>query len=107
LHAGEPWKAARHLQLFARTVKAAGLDSTITSYSLRHSSICRQLLSGVPTRIVAVNHDTSTIMLERVYSAHIGDHADALTRAALLDVSQPPAELTVLGYPTDQLAQIG
>ena len=22
LHAGEPWKAARHLQLFARTVKA-------------------------------------------------------------------------------------
>ena len=96
LHAGEPWKAARHLQLFARTVKAAGLDSTITSYSLRHSSICRQLLSGVPTRIVAVNHDTSTIMLERVYSAHIGDHADALTRAALLDVSQPPAELTVV-----------
>src|SRR5499427_2193120 len=96
LHAGEPWKAARHLQLFARTVKAAGLDSTITSYSLRHSSICRQLLSGVPTRIVAVNHDTSTIMLERVYSAHIGDHADALTRAALLDVSQPPAELSIV-----------
>ena len=35
-------------------------------------------------------------MLERVYSAHIGDHADALTRAALLDVSQPPAELTIV-----------
>jgi hypothetical protein len=63
------------------------------SYSLRHSSICRQLLSGVPTRIVAVNHDTSTVMLERVYSAHIGDHADALTRAALLDVSAAAAEL--------------
>jgi len=27
------------------------------------------------------------VMLERVYSAHIGDHADALTRAALVDVS--------------------
>ena len=34
-------------------------------------------------------------MLERVYSAHIGDHADALTRAALLDVSAA-AELTVI-----------
>ena len=96
LRAGEPWKTAQHLQMFSRLVKAVGLDSTITSYSLRHSSICRQLLSGVPTRIVAVNHDTSTVMLERVYSAHIGDHADALTRAALLDVSAAAAELTVI-----------
>jgi hypothetical protein len=35
-------------------------------------------------------------MLERVYSAHIGDHADVLTRAALLDVSAAAAELTVI-----------
>ena len=29
----------------------------------------------VPLRIVAVNHDTSVIMLERTYSKHIGDRA--------------------------------
>jgi hypothetical protein len=28
-------------------------------------------------------------MLERVYSAHISDHADTLTRRTLLDTSQP------------------
>ena len=59
----------------------------MTIYALRHSSIVRQLLGGVPGRVVAVNHDTSLAMIERTYSAHIGDHADALTRAALLDTS--------------------
>jgi hypothetical protein len=42
-------------------------------------------------RIVAVNHDTSIVMIERTYSRHIGDHADALARAALLDTSTPMA----------------
>ena len=57
------------------------------AYSLRHSSIVRQLLGHVPRRVCAAHHDTSAVMIERVYSAHIGDHADALTRAALLDAS--------------------
>jgi hypothetical protein len=56
-------------------------------YALRHSNIVRQLLAGVPVRVVAVNHDTSVAMLERTYSRHIGDHADALVRAALLDTN--------------------
>jgi hypothetical protein len=30
-------------------------------------------------------------MIERGYSRHIGDHADALARAALLDASTPIA----------------
>jgi hypothetical protein len=49
----------------------------------------RQLLAGVPVRIVAVNHDTSIVMIERTYSRYIGDHPDALVRAALLDASTP------------------
>jgi hypothetical protein len=40
---------------------------------LRHSSIVRQLLAGVPIRIVAVKHDSSVPMIERALS---GDHAD-------------------------------
>ena len=49
-------------------------------YALRHSSIVRQLLAGVPVRIVAAGHDTSVAMIERNYSRYITDHADALVR---------------------------
>jgi hypothetical protein len=52
-------------------------------YALRHSNIVRQILAGVPLRVVAVNHDTSVGMLERTYSRYIGDHADALAWIAL------------------------
>jgi integrase len=83
---GEPWKKSDHSRLFARAAKAAGQDpDAVTMYALRHSNIVRQILAGVPIRIVAVNHDTSIAMLERTYSRHIGDHSDKLTRAALLD----------------------
>jgi hypothetical protein len=62
-------------------------------YALRHSSIVRQILAAVPIRIVAVNHDTSIAMLERTYSRHIGDHAEALARGALLDTDAPVADV--------------
>ena len=55
---------------------------------MRHSSIVRQLLVGVPTRVVAAHHDTSIVMLERTYSKFIGEHSDALTRRALLDLGR-------------------
>src|SRR5207247_4590213 len=48
-----------------------GLDPKITPYALRHSSIVRQLLKGVPTRIVAAHHDTSVAMIEKNYSRYI------------------------------------
>jgi hypothetical protein len=64
-------------------------------YALRHSSIVRQILAGVPIRVIAVNHDTSIAMLERTYSRHIGDHSDALARVALLDVAEPAARNVV------------
>jgi hypothetical protein len=47
------------------------------------------LIANVPVRVVAAGHDTSVNMLERVYSAHISDHADKLTRATLPDTSRP------------------
>jgi len=68
--------------------KATELDpAEVTLYALRHSSIVRQLLAGVPTRVVAATHDTSVAMLERTYSRCIGEHSDALTRVALLDLA--------------------
>ena len=39
----------------------------MTIYALRHSNIVRQLLAGVPIRVVAVNHDTSIVMIEKTY----------------------------------------
>jgi len=89
---GSPWRKSNHGQPFARAVKAAGLDpDEVTLYALRHSSIVRQIIASVPIRVVAVNHDTSVTMIERTYSRHIGDHADALARVALLDISEPIA----------------
>ena len=91
-HSLVPWKKSDHSRRFARAVEAAGLNpDEVTINALRHSSIVRQLLAGVPVRVVAVNHDTSVVMIERTYSRHIGDHADALARVALLDTTVVPA----------------
>jgi len=87
---GEPWKKSDHSRLFRRAAKAAGQDpSEVTLYALRHSNIVRQILAGVPIRVVAVNHDTSIAMLERTYSRYIGDHSDGFARGALLDTAIP------------------
>jgi integrase len=93
---GAPWKRSDHSRLFRRAVIRGGLDpSEVTIYALRHSNIVRQLLAGVPIRVVAANHDTSIAMLERTYSRYIGDHSDFLARRALLDTGVPPADNVV------------
>jgi integrase len=87
---GSAWKRSDHTRPFLRTASRAGLDpSEVTIYALRHSAIVRQILAGVPIRVVAVNHDTSIAMLERTYSRYIGDHSDALARGALLETTHP------------------
>jgi integrase len=95
---GQPWKKSDHSRLFRRAAQRAGFDpSEVTIYALRHSNIVRQLLAGVPIRVVAVAHDTSVPMIEKTYSKHIGDHADVLMRPALLDLSVPaPANVVSL-----------
>lgn len=93
---GHPWAHNCQHERFPAIVTAAGLDpKEVTSYALRHSSIVRQLLAGIPIRVVASHHDTSTTMIERHYSAYISDHSEALTRRVLLDndptLTQPRA----------------
>ena len=79
---GAPWKKSDHsARRSSGQQRQPGLDpAEVTLYALRHSSIVRQLLGGVPIWVVAVNHDTSVAMLERTYSRYIGDHSDALAR---------------------------
>ena len=89
---GQPWRRNCQVKWFPRIAKAAGFDpAEVVLYSLRHSSIVRQLLGAVPVRIVAVGHDTSVAMIERTYSRYILDHSDALVRRALLDIDATPA----------------
>jgi integrase len=89
---GSAWGLNDLRRPFRRVVERAALDpEVVTSYALRHSSITRQLLRGVPIRVVAHAHDTSVPMIEKSYSATIGDHSDALHRAALLDLGAPAA----------------
>jgi integrase len=89
---GTAWDACDPAKPFATIVARAGLDSkTVTPYALRHSSITRCLLANVPVRVVAAQHDTSVGQIEATYSESISDHADALSRAALLDLGAPPA----------------
>jgi len=91
---GEPWKRSDHTRLFARAIKNARIEPAtiapfspkeLTIYALRHSNIARQILKGVPIRVVAVVHDTSVAMIEKNYSAYLADHADAIARSAMFD----------------------
>jgi hypothetical protein len=102
---GAPWRpeTADYREPVIRAVTRAALDpAVVTLYALRHSSIVRALLAGVPTRVVAAQHDTSVPMLERTYSQHILDHSDTVARRGLLDIA-PPA-VTVAALPPGRRA---
>ena len=89
---GSAWGACDPAKPFAAIVARAGLDpKTVTPYALRHSSITRGLLANVPIRVLAAQHDTSVAMIEATYSESISNHADALSRASLLDLGAPRA----------------
>jgi hypothetical protein len=80
---GKMWNLAAR---FRPVVKRLGLDPTITPYCFRHSSIVRQLLKGMPIRLVAANHDTSVAVIEKHYARFIvSKQTDAMTRATLID----------------------
>ncbi len=103
---GAPWAKSDHTRPFARAVVVAGFApediaphsiDDITIYALRHSSIVRGILRGVPVRVVAVQHDTSVAMIERHYSKELAHHADALARVGMLDTDSTPANVVRLG----------
>ena len=84
--------------MFRAIVAEVGLvPAEVTAYALRHSSIVRMLLAGIPVRLVASLHDTSITEIERHYSRFISEvaHSDALSRRALL-ADQPPVADNVI-----------
>lgn len=90
---GDAWSSysADYRLPFAQAVAKAKLDSIgkrVTFYALRHSSIVRRIMLGVPLREIAAIHDTSVVMIERHYSKHIDQYGDSV-RVGLLDLDVP------------------
>ena len=78
------WKAPSELtRPWSEILREAGLPQDIIPYSLRHSSIVRGLRAGLPTRLVAALHDTSSAMIEKHYAAYIVDAMDDLAAKAV------------------------
>jgi integrase len=93
---GAPWPHGRHAshqELLRQAAERAGLDSKLTLYWLRHSSIARSLLAGTPIAIVAKLHDTSTKIIEAHYGKYILDVSDQIARRGLLDMPSPASLL--------------
>jgi hypothetical protein len=96
---GKPWQPqiGDHRDRFERAARAAKLPAGTTIYSLRHSSIARALLCGLPIKVVADWHDTSTGQIEAHYGRFLKHHYDDLVRGALLDTT--PATTTAAVVP--------
>jgi integrase len=89
LNGSDRWSAVAHYRQFVEAAEAAGLPAGASIYALRHTSITRALLAGVPVRLVASSFDTSVAMIEKTYSKFIADHGDAQMRRALFDIDAP------------------
>jgi integrase len=96
---GTRWLATNKSEqwgIFREVAERAGFDpDVITCYALRHSSVCRALLKGVPVSVVAKLHDTSSDEIEAHYAAYILDVAGTLSRKGLLQPVAPTADNVV------------
>jgi integrase len=86
---GMAWrpKIADHRRPFEQAAHSARLPAGTSIYSLRHSSIARALLRGLPIKVVADWHDTSVGQITAHYGRFLKHHYDDLVRAALLDTA--------------------
>ncbi|WP_027037080.1 tyrosine-type recombinase/integrase [Mesorhizobium ciceri] len=104
-----PWGAATELtRPWLEIVTRAGFPSEVVPYALRHSSIVRQLRAGLPVRLVAALHDTSTAMIERHYASAIVDMLDDLSAGAVIPLigGQPMNHLAPLRRSANEVAGV-
>lgn len=78
---GVPVEIVRHWAAIRREV---GLAAEVVPYALRHSSIVRGIRAGLPIRLVAALHDTSTAMIERHYGRWIAGGLEEMAAAAVV-----------------------
>jgi hypothetical protein len=75
---------------FRVVLERLDLDLALTPYTLRHSSVIRQIRNNVPLRIIAYVHDTSVQEIERTYARYLSTASDD-ARKGLLAGAAPPA----------------
>jgi len=86
----QAWGRASEIgELWAETIKRAGVSSDTVMYALRHSSIVRGLVKNLPVRLVAALHDTSVEMIEKHYAAFIIDMTEDMARQTLIVLDEP------------------
>lgn len=87
-----PWGPVDELnRVWPSIVQRAGLSTATVPYALRHSSIVRGLRAGLPTRLVAALHDSSSAMIEAHYTRFIADALDELAARAIVPLTTTPA----------------
>jgi integrase len=74
---GNPWTDSAVSDRFMKLKARYSLNSKITPYSYRHTSITNMLVAGQPAALVAETHGTSVYMLQRNY-AHLDGHRQTL-----------------------------
>ncbi len=93
---GARWGRSDQTRPMKLAVKTAGLDPSVTNYSLRHSWIAAALLAGTEVRIVADHCGTSVQMIEATYSKFIGRHSGDLIRASGPVLTKAETNVTAL-----------
>jgi hypothetical protein len=82
---GRDWQSHKraddHTQLYARAAKRAVVTGRL--YQLRHSSIVRGLLAGIPLRVVCAMHDTTAGRRLRVSPGRLPQQRDRPRRPPL------------------------
>jgi len=82
----QPWKTPSEMRRWwKKVVEAAGFRDAIP-YALRHSSIVRGIGAGLPIRLVAALHDTSTTMIEKHYARWITESLDDIAALAVISL---------------------
>jgi len=92
---GLPTDASQHYRPHVKAIVAALVEQAlidpaeldpaeVTAYALRHSSIVRNILCGVPAHVVATTHDTSEAKIKSNYGHKIDRHADEVSARGIL-----------------------
>lgn len=82
------WQHASEMaRMWHATLTAAKLPKTLVPYSLRHSSIVRQLRGRLSVSLVAHVHDTSESMIRKHYGPYIVDLSEDLLRQTAMPLA--------------------
>jgi integrase len=81
---GKPWDKDSWKKPLKAAALAADLDSTVTAYALRHSTITDLVTGGLDLLTVAQLSGTSVAMIERHYGHHRAQHAAAALAGLVL-----------------------